>query len=586
MLQSFTRPTDRFWTEAEQKMLIFATRAHLGQTRKYSGEPYIHHPIAWGIDDVAAVMAGCDMAIGAGGSSSLERCALGLPSLVVVASDNQRELAANLQDGGAVRVCGWFDQISANLGGLGPQQIAKLIDSLRDTPQEAQRQILAPFYDWNNWARPAQREPEGTWRTWVLNAGRGYGKTRTGASTVQQNVERGLAKRIALVSQSASDVRDVMIEGPSGILAVAPPWARPAYYPSKRKLVWHCLKDTLGYEPVAFAYSAEKPDKLRGPEHDFAWADELASWRYHAAWNNLQFGLRQGEHPRCVVTTTPRPSVLIKKLYAKASTVITGGSTYENAANLADSALQEFLDEYQGTDLGRQELMAELLEEAAGALWKRKWIDANRVTARDEEGDLIIPDLDGLVVAVDPAVTAHEHSNETGIIVVGRETRIELNIDGHPKPRQHFYVIDDASGILKPDEWAGRAIECRQHYEADYILGETNNGGDLVEFTVHACDDTELFEEVKASRGKAPRAQPVAAAYAQGRVHHVGDFDELEDQLCNWIPGGKPPTPNDRLDAMVWGVSKLMPDAKRKPRRQDIVLGDAMTKTSVFRPRH
>jgi phage terminase large subunit-like protein len=480
-----------------------------------------------------------------------------------------------------------FDDISAQLDELRPEDVGALIASLKTTPEHAQRAILAPFYDWQNWARPAQLEPKGNWRTWVLNAGRGYGKTRTGASTVQKNVVEGKARRVALVSQTASDVRDVMVEGPSGILAVAAPWERPAYYPSKRKLVWHCLKDRLGYEPVAFTYTAEKPDKLRGPEHDFAWADELGSWRYHAAWSNLQFGLRQGDHPRCVVTTTPKPSILIKKLYSRASTVITGGSTYENAANLADSALEEFILEYHGTTLGRQELMAELLEEAEGALWLRQWIDDNRIIERDEEGHLVLPDLDALVVAIDPAVTAKKTSDETGIIVVGRESRVIVSpVSGAEKVREHFYIVDDGSGRHRPDQWAEAAIELRQHYEADYILGEVNNGGDLVEFTIHAVDETELFESVTASRGKQTRAHPVAAAARQGRIHHVGELDELEDQLCNWIPGGTPEYPNDRLDAMVWGVSKLMKKATQRPRRKNLDLSQSLGKSSHFRGSH
>ena len=480
-----------------------------------------------------------------------------------------------------------FDDVAALVDHLEAGDISRLLESLKSTPEQAQQAMLAPFYDWKNWARPAQLEPKGNWRTWVLNAGRGYGKTRTGASTVQKNVVAGQAKRVALVSQTASDVRDVMVEGPSGILAVAAPWDRPAYYPSKRKLVWHCLKDRLGYEPVAFTYTAEKPDKLRGPEHDFAWADELASWRYHEAWSNLQFGLRQGDHPRCIVTTTPKPSILIKKLYARASTVITGGSTYENAANLADSALEEFLLEYHGTNLGRQELLAELLEEAEGALWLRKWIDRDRLSERDEDGHLIIPDLDGLVVAVDPAMTAKPGSDETGIVVVGVENRVEISpVTQKERVRQHFYIVDDGSGRHRPDEWASEAIDLRQHYDADYIVGEVNNGGDLVEFTVQTVDETELFKSVTASKGKRIRAHPVAAAAKQGRVHHVGELDELEDQLCNWEPGAKPETPNDRLDAMVWGVTELMTQSARKPRVQGVSLGQDMGKASHFRGQH
>ncbi len=441
--------------------------------------------------------------------------------------------------------------------------------------------MLAGVSIWREWARPEQLEPEEPFRVWAINGGRGSGKTRSGSEFVQENVVEGRARRVALVGRTVADVRDVMVEGPSGILKIAPPWARPVYYPSKRRLVWHCLGPVLGYVPEAFCYSADKPDQLRGPEHDLAWADELAAWRHFAAWINLQLGLRQGENPRTIVTTTPRPLVALKKLYAKESTIVTGSTTYENAANLADSFLTDLVLEYHGTSIGRQELLAEMLEEAEGSLWERAWIDDNRVDERDSDGRLIIPELDGVVVAVDPAVTAKATSDETGIIVCGRG---KLNDGEDGAERVHYYVIDDASGRLKPSQWATRAVDLRQWYEADYIVGEVNNGGDLVEFTIQTIDDTELFKEVRASRGKVPRAGPVAAAASQGRVHHVGPFDELEDQLCNWVAGATPEHPNDRLDAMVWGITQLMPKSRRRPVTGGLALG-GLQKQSYFRPR-
>ena len=456
----------------------------------------------------------------------------------------------------------------------------QLTDQLRGVlPLERQRALLAEFYDWRRWARPGQLEPTAPYRTWVINAGRGYGKTRTGAETFQLWAENGEFHRGALVGRTGGEVRDDMVEGEAGILAVAAPWARPTYYPGKKRLVWHTLREKLGFEPQAKLFSADTPDALRGPHISRAWADELSSWRYaDDAWANLQYMLRAPEKPRAIVTTTPKPILLIKKLYARSSTIITGGSTYENAANLADEALQEFLDEYQGTESGRQELMAELLEEAEGALWHRSWIDEHRLTERNEEGQLIIPELDGLVIAVDPAVTAKATSSETGIIAVGRA--MQLNEDGD-RLVPHYYVIDDASGRHKPHQWAEAAIDLRQYYEADYIVGETNNGGDLVEYTVSTIDDTELFKQVKAARGKRPRAEPVAAAAAQGRLHFVGEFDELEDQLCNWIPGqGDSP---DRLDAMVWGVIQLTPKGKRRPKKGIKFAPDNLGKASYFR---
>ncbi len=459
---------------------------------------------------------------------------------------------------------------------LEPDQIPGFVQSMSDLPREALGNLLAPWYDWKEWARPEQLEPEGDWRTWVVSAGRGFGKTRTGAETFQNWAQTGQMKRGAIVGRTAGDARDVMIEGAAGILAIAPPWARPTYYPSKRRLVWHSLRDVVGFEPMATIFSADKPDLLRGPEHDRAWADELAAWRHFSAWSNLQFGLRQGDRPRTVVTTTPKPTALIKKLYARASTVITGGSTFDNRANLADEAVEEWLDEYAHTELGKQELFAMLLTEAEGALWQRAWLDDARIIERNAEGAFVLPEFDAMVVAVDPAVSAKSTSSETGIVVVGRKLQIED--DG--SERNHYYVVDDVSGRMKPDKWAKAAIDARQWYEADYIVGETNNGGDLVGYTVETVDPEELFKEVKASQGKRPRAHPVAAAAAQGRLHMVGQFEELEDQLCTWIPGNDSP---DRLDAMVWGVIELTPKKTRKM-QTDVDLGlSSLTKPSYFR---
>ncbi len=285
--------------------------------------------------------------------------------------------------------------------------------------------------------------------------------------------------------------------------------------------------------------------------------------------------------PRAIVTTTPTPTQLIRRLYARDSTVITGGSTFENAANIADEAMQEFLDDFAGTEEGRQELCAEIREEAEGALWQRAWIDDNRLTERDEDGLLIIPDLDALVIAVDPAVTSKKTSDETGIVAVGMNWMHDVDDNDRLKP--HYYIIDDDSGRWKPNVWAQKAIAMRQEYEADYILGETNNGGELVQYTVETVDEDEalLFKSVTASRGKKPRASPVSAAAAQGRVHHIGEFDELEDELCQWIPGSDSPS---RLDAMVWGVIELTPKRRKKPRTAGIKLDPAaLTRTSHFR---
>lgn len=422
------------------------------------------------------------------------------------------------------------------------------------------RWILGPLFDWEaTFAREPQREPLGDWRIWLIKAGRGAGKTRAGAEWVRKQVELGLAKRIALVGETASDVRDVMIEGESGILAVSPPWLFPKYEPSKRRLTWYNADG--GVRAIATAYTAEKPNQTRGPQHDAAWCDELAAWRYKEAYDNLVLGLRVGPNPRCVITTTPKPTALLKELIAEPTTRVTEGSTYDNLANLAPAFIDYIRARYAGTSLERQEIFAELLEEAEGALWRREWIEKHRwnVATMGEH-----PDLDHLVVAIDPAGSTGESSSETGIMVVGRAP---LTVDGETLP--HFFVLDDLSGRYTPNAWANVAIEAYYEFDGDYVIGERNNGGDMVESNLMNSDDTVPIDTVWASRGKVPRAQPVANLYEQGRVHHVvgtgpeakPKFRDLEDQLCQWEPGAGMPSP-DRLDALVWGISYIMPTGR------------------------
>jgi phage terminase large subunit-like protein len=327
-----------------------------------------------------------------------------------------------------------------------------------------------------------------------------------------------------------------MVEGESGVLAICPPAERPLYEPSKRRLTWP-------NGAMATVYSADEPERLRGPQHDGAWCDELASWRFaDAAWANLQFGLRLGQAPRVVVTTTPKPIRIVKELLALESTVVTRGSTYENRGNLADSFIQAVRDRYEGTRLGRQELYAELLEDAEGALWKRDELDDHRVR--------LAPDLKRIVVAVDPAATSNEESNETGIVVAG------VAKDGQG------YVLDDRTCRASPLKWAERAVSAYHAFRADRLVAETNQGGDMVRTTIATVDPKVAYKAVHATRGKLTRAEPVAALYEQGRVHHVGSFPDLEDQLCQWEPGAPSP---DRLDALVWCLTELMLDAE-KPR--------------------
>ena len=410
---------------------------------------------------------------------------------------------------------------------------------IADLTPEEQMVCLRELFAWQNWARPAQTLPEGQWSTWVIKAGRGFGKTRTGAEVVRHWCESIPRCRVALVARTASDVRDVMVEGESGMLAICPPWAKPMYEPSKRRLTWP-------NGSIATTFTADEPDLLRGPQFHKAWCDELASWRFlREAWDNLQFGLRLGINPQAIITTTPKPLKLLRAILAEPSTVTTGGSTYENRANLAPSFFVNVKRLYEGTTIGRQELFAELLDEAEGALWNRKDIDA----ARREDA----PALDRLVVAIDPAVSSQEQSDETGIVAVGSAT-LERAAG---RPLQHFFVLADHSGRFTPLDWCRRAIGCLENLQGDRIVAEVNNGGDLVEATLRTISEDVPYKAVHASRGKQARAEPIASLYEQGRVHHLGVFDELEDQLCNWVPNQNMRSP-DRLDALVWGISELM----------------------------
>jgi len=393
-------------------------------------------------------------------------------------------------------------------------------------------------YLWPIWARPDQLTPSGDWRFWLLLAGRGFGKTRTGAEWVRDEVQSQGARRLALIGPTAADVRDVMIEGESGILATSPPWFRPLYEPSKRRLTWP-------NGAIATAFSADEPERFRGPQHDRAWGDELGAWRHDEAFDQLQLGLRLrdafGGPPRMLITTTPRPTRHIKTLLKDKSgrVHLTRGSTFANRANLAADYLAEVIRRYEGTRLGRQELYAELLDDAPGALWQRDQIDADRV--------VIAPELARIVVAIDPAVSAAEESDETGIIVAG------LGEDGHG------YVLSDLTMKDSPDAWARVAIKAYKATRADRVVAEVNNGGDLVEATLRTVDKNVSYQAVRASRGKRTRAEPVAALYEQHRVHHVGALPHLEDQLCTWEAGGKLRSP-DRLDALVWALTELMLD--------------------------
>lgn len=369
-------------------------------------------------------------------------------------------------------------------------------------------------------------------------AGRGFGKTRVGSEWTIEKAERFPGCRIALVGETVPDVRDVMIRGESGILACSPPWFRPKYIPSKRLVQWP-------NGSIATTYTAEKPDQLRGPQHHFAWGDEVAKWRYADAFDQLKFGLRLGENPQAVLTTTPRPIPLVKELLADSLCVVTRGTTYENSSNLAKPFLNAIIKKFQGTRLGRQELEAEVLDDAPGALWKRdKDIEAHRWFPTPLQPQL--PAFTRVVVAIDPSVSSDSAEAETGIVAAA------LGEDGFG------YVLDDAS-IVKPtpEQWGREAVSLYNKLEADRVVGEVNNGGDLVESNVASISKRVAFKKVHASRGKQARAEPIASLYEQGRVKHVGSFPLLEDQMCQWEPGVSLWSPN-RVDALVWALTELM----------------------------
>ncbi|MFI5229942.1 MAG: DNA-packaging protein [Gemmatimonadales bacterium] len=425
--------------------------------------------------------------------------------------------------------------LAASLAALPPTERDTVLGDL--TPAE----LVALEYDWRTWARPNQIAPPGDWPGWLVLAGRGFGKTRVGAEFVREEQEAGRAGRIALVAATAGDARDVIVEGQSGILATSPPWNRPLYEPSKRRLTW-------ANGAMATLYSADEPERLRGPQHDLAWGDELAAWRYPEAYDQLMFGLRLGARPRAIFTTTPKPTELIKSLVADPSYVITRGSTYENAANLAPSFLAKIVRKYVGTRLGRQELNGEVLEDVEGALWTQALIEQHRLPV---EALAALP-IFRVVVAIDPSVTSTEDSDEAGVVVAAVGSgRCPCGKDGCG------YVLSDKSGRMSPIQWARAAVNEYHARKADRIVAETNNGGDLVESQLRVVDGSVSFTKVTASKGKHTRAEPVEALYEQGRVHHVGIFPELEDQMTTWVPGVSAKSP-DRMDALVWALSELM----------------------------
>jgi phage terminase large subunit-like protein len=396
-------------------------------------------------------------------------------------------------------------------------------------------------YVWDHRARPNQRPPAGNWRTWLILAGRGFGKTRTGAETIRGWVKSGRCRRIALISKTISEARAVMVEGISGLLEIHPPQERPLFQRTRQQLVWP-------NGAVATLYGADHFDRLRGPQFDAVWMDELAKFRYpEEAWNQAMLSLRLGTDPRCIVTTTPRPIPLIEKLLARSDVAVTKGTTFENQPNLAPAFLDDIVKQFEGTRLGAQELYAELLTEQPGALWRRELIRYQE-PSYDEEGR---PILTRIVIAIDPATTHHDESDETGIVVAGLGSNACV------------YVLDDLSGRFSPGDWGQRVCDAYRRFDADRVVAETNKGGDLVERLLRSIDPTIPYKAVRATRGKFTRAEPVAALYEQGRVFHARPFPLLETQMCSYVPGtSKSP---DRLDALVWAVTDMLLESETQP---------------------
>jgi phage terminase large subunit-like protein len=397
-------------------------------------------------------------------------------------------------------------------------------------------------FNWPFWGRQNQFAPTGParngkpWQNWLILAGRGFGKTRTGAEWVRERVTSKQVGRIALIAETQKDLEDVMVFGDSGIASVFPEHQKPKITRKPIRIEFHT-------GALAFGYNATEPDQLRGPQFDCAWCDELAKWRYAGdTWDQLQFSLRLGVNPQCLISTTPRAIKLVKDLVADDATIVTHGSTLENTLNLSPQYAKTIMRKYAGTRLGRQEIYAEILDDVPGALWQRAVIDADRVKPWD------VPPLIRIVVAIDPAVTSGEDSDETGIIAAG------IDANGHG------YILEDGSGRYAPHEWAANAIAIYQARGADRIVGEVNNGGDMVEGTIRVVNPNVSYKGVHAHKGKFIRAEPASALYEQHRVHHVGAFGPLEDQMCAFTQdfdrtAGYSP---DRMDALVWALTELM----------------------------
>lgn len=402
-------------------------------------------------------------------------------------------------------------------------------------PLESHQAQSTLYSNWLKMARPEQIAPAGDWNVWLILAGRGWGKTMTGAFDTMIYALNNPNVRCAVIGPTFGDLSRVIFGGVSGIMHWLPEECLlkgrgQGYSSSSQEIRLYNGSKIQGF-------AAGEPDRLRGPQFHRAWCDEIAAWRYPDTFDQLMFGLRLGDNPQCVITTTPKPTDLIRNLLKRTNSVITRGTTFDNAANLAPSAVQQLKEKYEGTRLGRQELYAEVLDDIEGALWSHGMIAGERVDGSN------LPNFTRIVVAVDPSVTNNDDSDETGIVVAARGEN------------GHFYILEDGSIRASPDGWARRAVDLYYRHRADRLIAETNNGGDLVERVIRTVDINVSYSSVHASRGKMVRAEPIAALYEQKKVHHVGEFKQLEDQLISYTPFSRKSP--DRLDALVWALTEL-----------------------------
>ena len=458
------------------------------------------------------------------------------------------------------------------LAGLPTDERAAWLDSLNPSEQ-AQLE-----YTWDFWSRPKQREPKVSYKIWLIVSGRGFGKSKTAAETVRGWVESGKRKHLALIGANAADIRDTMVEQVykqgSGIMQICPPWNIPKYSPTKKTIVWD-NPNYPSYGAVCSLYSAEEPQSLRGPSHDGAWVDELAKFKYgQAVLDQLKFTLRRGENPQTVISTTPKPVSFLIDLLKMAQEskadgtndiIVTKGSTYENKANLSSSFITDINALYEGTTLGRQEIYADLVLDAEGALWNMAMIDDFRLHM-NRDGVMPIPSLERVVIAVDPQ-TGYKIDTEksktangrtlTGIVAAG----VSMNVRGQPP---HAYILGDYSVNGKPEQWGKAAIDAYKLHGASLMVMESNQGGEMIASVIRSLDPHIRVKLLTATIKKHERAIPVTAKYQQGRVHHCGVLPDLEFEMINYEPGDEEnkKSPN-RMDALVWSVRYLLVDGQR-----------------------